>query len=120
MQIMAITDAVVSLVSILLGVGSGYVIGALKDAGRFERIGLGIVISLVGGFLVSMLFGMYVVMHMPPIPLQIAAFALGTTAGGIWNWQTPLDKTSPDHIIFEPDDDEEFDRKIEEAFEKKG
>lgn len=117
MQLMAIMDAIVSLASIFLGLGSGYVIGGLKDAGRLERIALGGLISIVGGVLISLLFGTYLMMRLPPIPLQIAAFAVGTIAGGIWHWQTPVTRDPKRHIIFEPDDDEEFEREIEEAFE---
>lgn len=120
MQLMAIMDAVVSLASISLGIGSGYVIGGLKDAGKVERIALGGLISVIGGVLISLLFGIYLMMRLPPIPLQIAAFAVGTITGGVWHWQTPVTKDPDHHIIFEPDDDdEEFEREIEEAFETK-
>lgn len=119
MQVMAVMDAIVSLASMILGMGCGYAIGALKDTGRWERIALGGLVSLIGGFIVSLIFGSYVMMRMPPIPLQIASFTVGTIVGGVWHWQTPIRQRSSPHIIFKPDDDEEFDRKIDEAFRRK-
>ncbi|MBS3794025.1 MAG: hypothetical protein KGY80_03965 [Candidatus Thorarchaeota archaeon] len=119
MQLLGIMDAVVSLTSLSLGIGTGYVIGGLKDAGRLERIALGALISVIGGVLISLLFGTYLMTRLPPIPLQIVAFTVGTITGGVWHWQTPVSKDPDRHIIFEPDDDEEFEREIEEAFETK-
>lgn len=119
MQVMAAMDAIVSLASMLLGMGCGYAIGALKDTRRWERIALGGLVSIIGGFLVSLIFGSYVMMHIPPIPLQIASFTVGTIVGGAWHWQTPIRQRSSTHIIFKPDDDEEFDRKIDEVFRRK-
>ena len=46
-------------------------------------------------------------------------FAGGVILGMILNWKPYLYEYTKQHIVYEIDDDEEFDRKIEEALKGK-
>jgi len=45
----------------------------------------------------------------------ILAFAGGYGLGMFLNWAPPINTKPKNHIIYEPDDDDDFDREIEEA-----
>jgi hypothetical protein len=45
----------------------------------------------------------------------ILAYAGGYILGMALNWKSPPKSGPKSHIIYEPDDDDDFDREIEEA-----
>ena len=45
----------------------------------------------------------------------VLAFIGGYFLGLFFNWAPPADSGPKQHIIYEPDDDDAFDREIEEA-----
>ncbi|MFW9806366.1 MAG: hypothetical protein ACFFFK_06515 [Candidatus Thorarchaeota archaeon] len=118
-----IIDVIIpGLPGILIGLLLGNIFGGMSSLGYPQRIGLGVVISIFGGMITSLLF------LSPPlnayIQFQGGTFDLllfliltyigGYAVGAGSNWAQPPEEPPERHIIYDPDDDD-FDREIEEA-----
>jgi len=122
MQVTPTLDiALIGLPALLLGLIIGYVIGGMPNLRLIDRIGLGIIISGIGGLIFSLLVSFFV----PITSLEtitslemmfiMLAFIGGYVLGLFLNWTPPVDSGPKSHIIYEPDDDDAFDREIDEA-----
>jgi hypothetical protein len=78
---------------------------------------LGIVLSGAGGLVLSfVMMDLFIPVGPFEIMFSILTFAGGYILGLILNWKAPINAKRKNHIIYEPeDDDEAFDREIEEA-----
>ena len=112
----ALDSALLGLPGILLGLVAGYIIGGLPSYRLIDRIGLGIVLSGAGGLVLSfMMMGFFLPIGPLEMMFSILAFAGGYILGLVLNWKSPTKSKRKNHIIYEPEDDEAFDREIEEA-----
>ena len=103
---------------IVIGTIFGWILGSREHMIYFYRALLGAIISIVGGFLFS-----FVVVYSVSIEsttnlllLSIMSFAGGIILGAILNWKPLLSLKESSHVIYELDDDEEFERQIEDSF----
>ncbi|TFG34029.1 hypothetical protein EU527_05360 [Candidatus Thorarchaeota archaeon] len=106
----------------ILGLFIGYILGDIDTLNSVYRILLGSFIATVGGIILSLLFSVYLTMLDSLEMLFIVLSVLGGFGLGIiLNWSPYAQSSQKSHIIYEPDDDdEEFDRQIEEALGNKG
>jgi hypothetical protein len=107
---------------LLIGLLFGYVLGGMSSLSFNYRIGLGFIISFFGGFITGLLFiseplNSYLTFPVGTFELifMILSYLGGYILGAVSNWAPLPEKPPKRHIIFEPDDDDDFDREIEEA-----
>ena len=107
--------ALLGLPGLFLGLVIGYSVGGMISLRLIDRIGLGIVISGVGGLILSLLISFFIPITSLVMMFVVLAFVAGYGLGLFFNWTPPVETGPKSHIIYEPDDDEAFDREIEEA-----
>ncbi|MHA1137871.1 MAG: hypothetical protein ACTSSE_15435 [Candidatus Thorarchaeota archaeon] len=116
MQVAPTLDiALVGIPGILLGLLVGYIIGGMPIFRLIDRIGLGIILSGAGGLVLSFVIGSFFAIGPLEIMFVVLAFSGGYFLGLFLNWKPPDKTKRKQHIIYEPDDDDAFDREIEEA-----
>ncbi len=114
--------AILGVPGILLGLLCGYIFGGMTSLSFNYRIGLGVIISFFGGLITGLLFiSEPLVSYLPfevgtfEMILMILSYFGGYALGAVANWAPLPEKPAERHIIFEPDDDDDFDREIEDA-----
>ncbi len=108
-------DALIAVPGLLIGLVVGYIIAGQEDLSANYRIGLGIITSFFGGVITSLLLYNLLGNATFEVFLIIISFFGGYALGAIANWAPLPEKAPKRHIIYEPDDDDDFDREIEEA-----
>ncbi len=104
---------VYALPGIFLGIMLGYLIGGTRSLRLIDRIGLGLVVGVIGGIIISLMLVAIVDPGDYGILLAIIANTAGIIFGEIINW-APIQKTSKkSHILFDPEEEEkEFERQL--------
>jgi hypothetical protein len=116
MQVTQTLDiALIGIPGLLMGLVIGYIIGGISSFRVINRISLGITISGIGGLILSLLLSFYFSIGSLEILFVILSSAAGYILGLVLNWTSPIKSGPTNHIIYEPDDDDAFDREIEEA-----
>lgn len=112
-----INTLVFSIPAVLLGFILGRIVGGMKSLRLIDRVGFVLVVGGFGGLSLSFITGYFLNYYPVTIDLIVAILSLvsGMIFGAVTNWQSPASSESKSHIIFELDDEEEFDREIEEA-----
>ena len=108
-------NAIFAVPGLLIGMLLGYVIGGTDDFTMNYRIGLGIIVSFFAGMITGLLFYVQFSLSTFEVILIILSYFGGYALGAVANWAPLPEKPPKRHIIFEPDDDDDFDREIEEA-----
>ena len=114
-QILPIDAVIYGIPAVLGGLAVGYAIGGYARLSVLERIGLGLIVCFLGGLTVSLLMSPIMTMTMQSVLLELISFAGGYVFGTLSHWSTPERQVPKRHVVFEPEDDEEFDREIEKA-----
>jgi len=108
--------AILGLPGIVLGLIVGYEIGGMPNLRLFDRLALGIVISGIGGLILSIIINIFIPLDSITMIFVVISFFGGYFLGLVLNWTPPDTSKSKHHIIYEPEDeDEAFDREIEDA-----
>ena len=123
MQVIPSLDvAILGVPGLLIGLLFGYILGGMTSLGFDYRVGLGIIISFFGGMITSLIMYSLYTMGLLLIPITtfeviliILSYFGGYVLGAVANWAPLPEKPPKRHIVFEPDDDDQFDREIEEA-----
>ena len=102
--------------SIIIGAVVGYAIGGRTNLIATERILYGGIVSLIGGIMTALIIASFFQPDQFSFLLAVLSFAGGSAFGMGVNWTATPKKEAKRHVIFEPEDDEEFDREIEDAF----
>lgn len=84
-----------------------------------ERIVLAIIISALFGVILALLFNYTLPISYFSVFLGEISFLGGLILGLGYNWPESSEPTRRSHIVYEPYDDEDFDREIEEALHGK-
>ena len=106
------------LPGIIIGFALGYLIGGTITLRRIDRVGLGLVVGVIGGIILSLLLSIIVVPNEFSIILSIIAMTSGLISGELINWNPITKSTRKSHVIFNPEeDDEEFERQIKRFME---
>lgn len=111
--------AFLGIPGLVIGLVIGYFIGGLSSFRLIDRFGLGIIISGIGGLILSLAMGFFIELYSLEILFIILAFVGGYFLGLFLNWTPPENSKPTNHIIYEPDDDDAFDREIERALSGK-
>ena len=109
--------AILGVPGVIIGLGLGYFFGGYERFRAIDRIGMGIISSIFAGVITAFLI-MYV--WIPLTTFEVIFIVLsyfgGYVLGAVSNWAPTPEKPRKSHIIYEPDDDDEsFDREIEDA-----
>ncbi len=114
--------AILGVPGLLIGLLFGYVFGGMDSLSFNYRIGLGIIISFFAGLITGILFyseplRSYLLFEVGTfeVILIILSYLGGYAIGAIANWAPLPEKPPKRHVIFELDDDDEFDKEIEET-----
>jgi hypothetical protein len=107
--------ALIGIPGLLIGLIIGYVIGGQSRFRLIDRFGLGLVICVWGGLILSVSISVFVSIQSLEIVFVVLAFAGGYCLGLLLNWVPPKTSKPKNHIIYEPDDDDTFDQEIEQA-----
>ena len=102
--------------ALLIGAALGYIIGGHESLRIVDRMVIGTVSSFFGGLIIAVALVSFVPLSSSSTILAILSFFGGFSFGAIIHWSPPAKSGSKRHIVFEPDEDEDFDREIEEAF----
>ena len=80
------------------------------------RVVLSIIISIGGGYLLAIyVFDPFISANFNLILLSIMAFEGGVILGMILKWKPYIHEYVDERIVYELDDDEEFDRQLDDA-----
>ena len=107
--------AFIGMPGLFIGIVIGYIVGGRSSFRLIDRVGLGIMISGIGGLILSLLLSAYFTINSTETIFIIIAFMGGYILGLLLNWTPPKTTKRKNHIIYEPDDDDAFDREIRQA-----
>ncbi|MBY8997138.1 MAG: hypothetical protein KGD60_05360 [Candidatus Thorarchaeota archaeon] len=114
--------AILGVPGLLIGLLFGYVLGGMTSLDFNYRIGLGVIISFFAGMITGLLFISEPLASFLPMDVKmfewifiILSYFGGYFLGAVSNWALLPDKPPKRHIIYEPDDDDDFDKEIEKA-----
>ncbi len=111
------TDALYGIPSLFVGFGLGYMVGGMKSLKLSDRLLLGLASSTIGGLALVLALTAFLPFSAPGVILSILAFGGGFIFGAGTHWDAPAKPKPRSHIIYEPEDDDEFDREVEKVFE---
>ncbi len=114
MQILEFTQLLIyGIPGILLGFALGYLIGGTSSLRYLERIGIGVVVGIIGGIILSLFIAVIITPNDFSVLLSIISTFTGIIFGEMMNWSSIVRTKTKDHIIFNPEEeDEEFDRQL--------
>lgn len=113
--ITTIDITIIILPGILIGAAFGYAIGEMSSLRIFERIILSVVASTLLGIILSLFFNYLLPITTFSVFLSVISVLGGLILGLSYNWTPPPERSRKSHIIYEPYDDEDFEREIEES-----
>jgi len=105
----------VILPSILLGVILGYSMGTMRSYGIAKRAALTLILSIIGGAILLIPLAYFLPISTFTVLLSSLSVLGGAILGLFYNWTPPEESVRKSHIIYEADDDDEFDREIRES-----
>lgn len=102
--------------ALLIGLGSGYVLAGQSQLSNRDRAAILLASGVMGGLIIGMLLvGFSPLSGSYYFALQIMSCTGGIAVGAASNWVPTKKAPKTSYVTFNPDDDEEFDRQIEEA-----
>jgi hypothetical protein len=117
--ITTIDITIVVFPSILLGIMFGYLIGELTSLRLIVRVGFSLIASILCGVILSLLLNSFVPISVLEVLLSSISVLGGIIVGLGYNWTPPPELGRRSHIIYEPYDDEDFEREMEESLRGK-
>lgn len=119
MQILEYTQLLIyGIPGILLGFILGYLIGGTSSLRYLERIGIGAVVGVIGGIILSLFIAVIITPNDFSVLLSVISTFTGIFFGEIMNWSRIVKTGTKNHIIFDPEeDDKEFERQIKRFME---
>ena len=101
---------------IIIGLFFGFILGPREKMPHLIRVVLSIIISIGGGYILALyVFDPLITANSNLILLCIMAFEGGVILGMIIRWKPYIHEYVDERIIYELDDDEEFDRQLDDA-----
>ncbi|MGY5864633.1 MAG: hypothetical protein RTV41_08505 [Candidatus Thorarchaeota archaeon] len=108
--------AILGVPGIIIGLGLGYFIGGYENFRAIDRIGMGIISSIFAGVITTVIIMIYIPLSTFEAIFIVLSFFGGYCIGALSNWAPTPEKDPMTHIIYEPeDDDEAFDKEIDDA-----
>ncbi|MFX1416835.1 MAG: hypothetical protein ACFFC0_08480 [Promethearchaeota archaeon] len=112
-------DYIWGIPGLIVGFVIGYAIGGSKNLRNSDRLLLILAFGLLGGTIIAFLLSWAITVGTFEILLSILSTFGGIIFGAGMHWERPPPPPPKRHVVFEPDEDDEFDREIEEAFKGK-
>lgn len=110
---------VYGIAPIFVGLIAGYFLGSRKKIQNVMRGGIAIIMGAVLGVVFSSILASYI----PPTAISFFLATIASTGGSLMglalNWSPSIPKKRGHHIIYEQDDEDSFDREIEDAMKGK-
>lgn len=106
---------IIILPGIIIGAAFGYALGEMSSLRIIERIVISVVASLILGIVLSLIFNYLLPITTFSVFLAVISVLGGLVFGLSSNWNPPPELSRKSHIIYEPYDDEDFEREIEES-----
>ncbi len=121
MQGTTLDMALLGVPGILIGLLLGYTIGGSERFRTIDRIGIGIISSIFAGVITTVVLIIYFSLTAYEAIFIILSYFGGYFLGAASNWAPTPEKPPKRHIVYEPDDDDDeaFDREIEDALRGK-
>jgi hypothetical protein len=107
--------AILGVPGLFIGLGLGYFFGGFESFRAIDRIGLGIISSVFAGVITSVVIMIYIPLSTFEAIFIVLSYFGGYFLGAISNWAPSPEKPPKSHIIIEPEDDDAFDKEIEDA-----
>ena len=109
--------AILGVPGVIIGLGLGYYFGGYESFRAIDRIGMGIISSIFAGVITAFLIMTYwIILTTFEVIFIVLSYFGGYVLGAVSNWAPTPEKPPKSHIVYEPDDDDEaFDREIEDA-----
>ena len=111
------TETIYGIPSLFVGVGLGYIVGGMKSLKSSDRLLLGLASSAIGGLAIVLALTAFLPFSSSGVILSILSFGGGFIFGAGTHWDAPAKPKPKSHIIYEPEEDDEFDREIANVFE---
>ncbi len=113
--VLEVSVLIIGVASILLGMIMGYLIGGQSSLKPVDRVLVGAISGFIGGIIISIVLEVILLPSDSTLVISILSCFGGVFFGESINWAPPPKKGPKRRVYFEPDDDDEFDREIEEA-----
>jgi hypothetical protein len=107
--------SVIVFPSIFLGVMFGYFIGEMVSLRMIDRGVLSLIVSSISGIIISLLLDYLIPITALEVLLSSISVLGGIILGLVYNWTPPPEPARKSHIIYEPYDDEDFERELNES-----
>lgn len=109
--------AILGVPGVIIGLGLGYYFGGLESFRAIDRIGMGIISSIFAGVITAFLIMNYwISLTTFEVVFIVLSYFGGYVLGAVSNWAPTPEKPRKSNIVYEPDDDDEaFDKEIEDA-----
>lgn len=117
MQAPTIDLAILGIPGILIGLVLGYTFCGYERFKAIDRIIMGIISSIFAGIITTVVMMIFIPEASSQAGLIVLSYSGGYALGAASNWAPTPEKPPKSHIIYEPDDDDDeaFDREIEET-----
>ena len=93
----------------------GYLIGGRSSLKPVDRVLLGAIIGFIAGIAVTAILGPFVPIDDTVMLISLISSVAGALFGESMSWAPTPPKAPKRHVYFDFDDDDEFDREIEES-----
>ena len=101
---------------IIIGTFFGYILGSKAKLAFPYRVILAVIISIGGGYLLAQFaLDLLIPVSFNFILLSIMGFAGGVILGMLLNWKPYLHVHISEHVIYELDDDDDFEKELDDA-----
>ncbi|MFW9926483.1 MAG: hypothetical protein ACFFDM_06910 [Candidatus Thorarchaeota archaeon] len=118
MQVTPTPDmAILGIPGVVIGLILGNYFGGFESFRAVDRIGIGIISSIFLGVISTVVMKIFIDLTTFEAIFIVLSYFGGYILGAASNWAPTPKKSSKSHIIYEPDDDDDeaFDREIEDA-----
>ena len=108
--------AILGVPGIIIGLGLGYFFGGYENFRAIDRFGMGIISSIFAGVITTVVMMINIPLSTFEAIFIVLSYFGGYCIGALSNWAPTPEKAPKTHIIYEPDDDDEgFDKEIDDA-----
>ncbi len=93
----------------------GYLIGGRSSLKPVDRVLLGSIMGLIAGFVITIILGPMFPIGDTMMLISVIACVVGALFGESMSWAPMPPKPPKRHVYFELDDEDDFDKEIEDS-----
>ena len=110
-----ISVLIIGVAAIILGMIMGYLLGGQSNLKPVDRVLVGAISGFIGGIIINIVLESILLPIDSTLLISILSCLGGVFFGESINWAPPPKRAPKRHVFFDLDEEEEFDREIEEA-----